>query len=36
MARTVTREAAGPDSVGEHLGVAAEGDRVVTHYFACT
>jgi hypothetical protein len=22
--------------VGEHLGVAAEGDRVVTHYFACT
>jgi hypothetical protein len=35
MARTVTREAVGPDSVGEHLGVAAEGDRVVTHYFAC-
>lgn len=36
MARDVTVEAAGPDSVGEHLGVAAEGDRVVTHYFACT
>ncbi|NUS13631.1 MAG: DUF3027 domain-containing protein [Streptomyces sp.] len=36
MARAVTLEAAGPASVGEHLGVAAEGDRVVTHYFACT
>lgn len=36
LARAVTLEAAGPDAVGEHLGVAAEGDRVVTHYFACT
>ncbi|MFG1808987.1 DUF3027 domain-containing protein [Streptomyces sp. NPDC049040] len=36
VARTVTLEAAGPQSVGEHLGVAAEGDRVVTHFFACT
>jgi hypothetical protein len=36
LARTVTREAVGPDSVGEHLGVVAEGDRVVTHLFACT
>ncbi|WUH93041.1 DUF3027 domain-containing protein [Streptomyces sp. NBC_00433] len=36
VARAVTLEAAGPESVGEHLGVAAEGDRVVTHYFACT
>ncbi|SHL92654.1 DUF3027 domain-containing protein [Actinacidiphila paucisporea] len=36
VARAATVEAAGPESVGEHLGVAAEGDRVVTHYFACT
>lgn len=35
----LAREAAlvdgGPDAVGEHLGVVAEGDRVVTHSFAC-
>lgn len=36
MARAATLEVAGPQSVGEHLGVAPEGDRVVTHYFACT
>ncbi|MET7394672.1 DUF3027 domain-containing protein [Dactylosporangium sp. NPDC005572] len=24
-----------PDHVGEHLGVAAEGERLVTHFFAC-
>lgn len=24
-----------PDHVGEHLNVTAEGDRLVTHYFAC-
>ncbi|WP_329178186.1 DUF3027 domain-containing protein [Streptomyces sp. NBC_01477] len=36
VARAVTLEAAGPQSVGEHLGVVAEGDRVVTHFFACT
>ncbi|MFC4033607.1 DUF3027 domain-containing protein [Streptomyces polygonati] len=35
VALAVTQEAAGPDSVGEHLGVVAEGDRVVTHHFAC-
>lgn len=35
IALAVTEEAAGPQSVGEHLGVVAEGDRVVTHYFAC-
>ncbi|MCZ4098668.1 DUF3027 domain-containing protein [Streptomyces sp. So13.3] len=35
VALAVTEEAAGPQSVGEHLGVVAEGDRVVTHYFAC-
>jgi hypothetical protein len=35
VALAVTEEAAGPQSVGEHLGVVAEGDRVVTHFFAC-
>lgn len=35
VALAVTREAAGPDAVGDHLGVVAEGDRVVTHFFAC-
>jgi hypothetical protein len=24
-----------PDHVGEHLGAAAEGERLVTHFFAC-
>ena len=36
VALAVTREAVGDESVGEHLGVVAEGDRVVTHLFACT
>ncbi|WP_202234175.1 DUF3027 domain-containing protein [Actinacidiphila reveromycinica] len=36
VALAVTREAVGEASVGEHLGVVAEGDRVVTHLFACT
>lgn len=27
---------AGVDSVGEHLGVLADGDRAATHLFACT
>ncbi|SEG31927.1 Protein of unknown function [Actinacidiphila yanglinensis] len=36
VALAVTREAVGAESVGEHLGVVAEGDRVVTHLFACT
>jgi hypothetical protein len=31
----MTQEAAGPDTVGAHLGVIAEDDRVVTHLFAC-
>jgi hypothetical protein len=35
VARAATEEAAGPHAVGEHLGVVAEGDRVVTHFFAC-
>ncbi|MGH3097664.1 MAG: DUF3027 domain-containing protein [Streptosporangiales bacterium] len=35
-ARAAARDAAvSPDSVGEHLEVCAEGDRVATHAFAC-
>lgn len=36
VARAVTQAEVGAGSVGEHLGVVAEGDRVVTHLFACT
>jgi hypothetical protein len=35
LARAAGQEAAGPFGVGEHLGMEAEGDRVVTHSFAC-
>jgi len=35
LARAAATELAGPDSVGEHVGVDAEADRVVTHLFAC-
>ena len=35
LARSAAEEMAGPEQVGEHLGTAAEGDRVVTHMFAC-
>src|SRR5882757_414584 len=35
VALAVTQEAVGAHSVGKHLGVVAEGDRVVTHLFAC-
>lgn len=35
LARAATTELAPVDEVGEHLGVRAEADRVVTHYFAC-
>lgn len=35
LARSAAEEVARPENVGEHLGVLAEGDRVVTHYFAC-
>ncbi|MDL4820461.1 DUF3027 domain-containing protein [Actinomadura opuntiae] len=34
LARTAAEETAHPAPVGEHLGLRAEGDRVVTHYFA--
>ena len=36
LARAAAVEAGGPDAVGEHLGVnAEEGERVLTHAFAC-
>ena len=35
QARSAAEEEAGPGQVGEHLGVQAEADRVVTHLFAC-
>jgi len=34
FARAEAVEAAGAAAVGEHLGVVADGDRLVTHYFA--
>lgn len=36
LARDAALEAAGPDEVGEHQGVKAEGHRLATHYFAST
>jgi hypothetical protein len=35
LARSAAIEVAGPDQVGQHLGVEADGDRVATHLFAC-
>ncbi len=35
LARAAAEELAGAEAVGEHLGAVAEGDRVVTHSFAC-
>ncbi|GAA3131271.1 DUF3027 domain-containing protein [Planomonospora alba] len=35
LARSAIEENVRPDQIGEHLGVEGEGDRVVTHYFAC-
>jgi len=35
VARDAIVAAVGPDRVGEHLEVHAEGERVVTHLFAC-
>lgn len=32
----LAREAILDEHVGEHVGVVAEGERVVTHFFACT
>ena len=36
LALEAARETARPSEVGEHLGHAVEGDRVITHFFACT
>ena len=35
LARSAANELAGPEQVGEHLGVEADGDRIATHLFAC-
>jgi hypothetical protein len=35
LAQEAAEELARPGEVGEHLGVLAEGERLVTHYFAC-
>jgi hypothetical protein len=35
LARAAVVATVGPDQVGEHLDVLAEGERVVTHLFAC-
>ncbi|MBX9394909.1 DUF3027 domain-containing protein [Streptomyces sp. TRM72054] len=35
LARAAAEEAAAPGVVGEHAGLASEGDRVVTHFFEC-
>ncbi|HJY00804.1 MAG TPA: DUF3027 domain-containing protein, partial [Streptosporangiaceae bacterium] len=35
LARAAVVEIAGPGQVGEHHDVIAEGERVVTHLFAC-
>lgn len=36
LARAAAESVADAASVGEHLGVQSEGDRLVTHLFACT
>jgi hypothetical protein len=35
LARAAALEMAGADGVGEHVGMQADGERVVTHLFAC-
>ncbi|MEV4743707.1 DUF3027 domain-containing protein [Streptomyces sp. NPDC049555] len=35
LARAAAEEAAAPSTVGDHVQVTADGDRVVTHHFAC-
>ena len=35
LARSAAEEEARPGQVGEHLGIEDEGDRIVTHLFAC-
>ncbi|HTC68900.1 MAG TPA: DUF3027 domain-containing protein [Acidothermaceae bacterium] len=36
LARAAAQAVAGHQLVGEHQGVEADGDRLVTHFFACT
>jgi hypothetical protein len=36
MARAAAVAESSPDRVGEHAGVEAEGEHIVTHYFTCT
>ncbi len=36
LARGAVLEVADAAEVGDHLGALAEGERVVTHHFACT
>jgi hypothetical protein len=36
MARAAAIAESSPDRVGEHAGVEAEGEHIVTHYFTCT
>ena len=35
QARAAAEELAGADAIGEHLGVRADGERLVSHSFAC-
>lgn len=35
LARAAAEETSRPEHVGDHVGVLAEGDRIVTHYFEC-
>ncbi len=35
LARAAVANIVGPDDVGEHLDVQADGERIVTHLFAC-
>lgn len=36
LARSAAQDVALPGQVGDHLGSAADGERVVVHHFACT
>jgi hypothetical protein len=36
LAFSAAQKVAGPTLVGEHAGVEADAERIVTHYFACT
>lgn len=36
LARTAALEVADPDTVGDHLSVTADAERLVTHRFSCT